>query len=130
MIYRLPLSDTLALQDPKMKFTTGTIVTIVVVLLFYLRLIILQRQKVKIGRLQYSAADQARKKKKKETEPLDVRWGALGVRVRNWWFVGGGILLIIFGVIVAATHFLSPSLNAAWWVPLNIGIALMAVGVK
>jgi hypothetical protein len=113
-----------------MKFTAGTIVTIVVVLLFYLRLIILQRQKVKVGRLQYSAADQARKKKKKEPEPLDVRWGALGVRVRNWWLMGAGIILIAFGAVVAATHFLSPSLSAAWWVPLNIGIGLMAIGVK
>lgn len=114
-----------------MKFSTGTIVTIVVVLLFYLRLIILQRQKVRLGRMQYSAADQARKKKKKtEDEPLAVRWGALGVRVRNWWLVGGGLVLIVAGTVIAGTHILSPSLTSAWWVPLNIGVVLLAVGVK
>lgn len=113
-----------------MKFTAGTIVTIVVVMLFYLRLIILQRQKVKVARVQYSAAEKARNKKNKESEPLEVRWGVLGVRVRNWWLMGAGIALVAFGAVIVGTQFLSPSLNAAWWVPLNIGIGLMAIGVK
>ena len=112
-----------------MKFTTGTIVTIVAVMLFYLRLIALQRQKVKVARIQYSAAENAKQKKKKQ-EPLQVQWDVLGVRVRNWWLIGASLVLIIFGAVVAATQFLGPAVSAAWWVPLNLGILLMALGVK
>jgi ABC-type Fe3+ transport system permease subunit len=118
------------LQEYQMKFTAGTIVTIVVVMLFYLRLIILQRQKVKVAKLQYSAAEKARSKKKNHGEPLEVHWGVLGVSVRNWWLMGTGIALVAFGAIIVGTQFLSPELNAAWWVPLNVGIGLMAMGVK
>lgn len=112
-----------------MKFDTGTIVTIVVVMIFYLRLIILQRQKVKVARYQYSAADKA-KKKKNDDEPLKVQWSALGVRVRNWWIAGSGIVLIIFGAVVVGTQFLGSSLSSAWWVPVNVGILLFALALR
>jgi len=112
-----------------MKFDTGTIVTIVAVILFYLRLIVLQRQKVKVAKMQYSAVDKA-KKKKGETEPPQVQWAALGVRVHNWWIGGAGLLLIVFGALLAGTQLLGPSLSAAWWVPVNVGILLFAITLK
>jgi len=112
-----------------MNLSTGLIVTIVVVMIFYLRLVVRQRQKVKVAKIQYSAAEKARQKKK-NAEPLDVQWGVLGVRVHNWWFVGAGIVLIVFGAVLAGTQFLGASLSSAWWVPLNAGILLMAFGVK
>jgi hypothetical protein len=54
----------------------------------------------------------------------------LGVRVSNWWLMGAGLALVALGAVVAGAQFLTPSLNAVWWVPLNLGIGLMAVAVK
>ncbi len=112
-----------------MKFDVGTIVTIVAVTLFYLRLIILQRQKVKTAKMQYAAVDKARKKKG-EQQPPEVRWSAMGVRVVNWWFGGVGLLLIAFGAAIAGAQFLSPSLNSAWWVPVTVGILLFSLALR
>jgi len=112
-----------------MKLDAGTIVTIVAVTLFYLRLIVLQRQKVKTAKVQYSAVEKAKKKKGSETPP-EVNWTAVGIRVRNWWIGGAGLLLIVLGAILAGTGFAGPSISAAWWVPVTVGILLFGLVLR
>lgn len=113
-----------------MNLDTGTIITIVFVLLFYLRIITIQRQRVKRAKYQYAAVDKKNSKKKTtNNKKPEVNYAKLGVQIRNWWFVGGAIVLITFGAVVAATHFLGPSLSSYWWVPLNLGIVLFALGI-
>lgn len=116
-----------------MKFDVGMIVTIVVVLLFYLRLIIGQRGRTNKAREQYSAVSEkanAKKKKNKNSPEPRVRWENVGVRVRSWWLIGVAALLIAFGVVIYVTGFLGPSWSAAWWVPLNVGIIVFAIAVR
>lgn len=114
-----------------MTFDAGTIVTIVCVLLFYLRLTVLQRQRIKSAQYQYAAvAQQNSKKKKNSGKKPEVKYARLGVHIRNWWYVGGALILITFGAVIAATRFLGPTLSSYWWIPLNLGIALFALGIK
>lgn len=105
------------------------IITLVVVLLFYLRLIVNQKGRSKTARLQYAEAAEKSKKKKNVPEP-QVKWENVGVRVRNWWLIGVGVVLILFGAIVYGTHFIGPSLSTAWWVPVNVGIIVFAIAVR
>lgn len=105
------------------------IITLVVVLLFYLRLIVNQKGRSKTARLQYAAVSEKSKKKKNVPEP-QVKWENIGVRVRNWWLIGVGAVLILFGAVVYGTNFLGASLSSAWWVPVNVGIIIFAIAVR
>jgi ABC-type Fe3+ transport system permease subunit len=114
-----------------MNFDTGTIVTLVCVLLFYLRLIIIQRQRIKQAQHQYAqVAKKNSQNKKSSSKKPEVRYNRLGIHIRNWWLVGGAIALITFGAVIAATLFLGPALSKLWWIPLNIGIGLFALAVN
>ena len=114
-----------------MNLDTGTIVTIVCVLLFYLRLTIIQRQRIK--RAQHQYAEVAKKNSKKKTgsgQKPEIKYNRLGVHFRNWWMVAGALVLITFGAVIAATHFIGPSLSTYWWIPVNLGIVLFALGIN
>jgi ABC-type Fe3+ transport system permease subunit len=115
-------------QDVKMSLDAGTIVTIVCVLLFYLRLTVIQRQRIKRAQHQYAAV-QKKNTKKNGMQP-EVRYNRLGVHIRSWWLVAGAIVLITFGAVVAATHFLGMPLSSYWWIPLNLGIGFFALGIN
>lgn len=118
-------------QDKHMRYDAGTIVTIVCVLLFYLRLIVIQRHRVKTARIQYAEVVKKNSKKKggAAVKP-EIRYPRLGIHIHNWWLVGAALTLIIFGGFIAATQFLGPSVSRYWWIPLNIGIGLFALGVN
>jgi len=113
-----------------MRYDIGTIVTIVCVLLFYLRLIVIQRHRVKTARIQYAKMAEKNAKKGKGATKPEIRYSRLGIHIRNWWLVGAALVLIIFGGVIAATQFLGPSASKYWWIPLNIGIGLFALGVN
>ena len=114
-----------------MRYDAGTIVTIVCVLLFYLRLIVIQRHRVKTARIQYAQmAEKNAKKKGGAAAKPEIRYSRLGIHIRNWWLVGAALTLIIFGGVIVATQFLGPSLSGYWWIPLNVGIGLFALGVN
>ncbi len=114
-----------------MRFDTGTIITIVAVLLFYMRLIIIQRQRIKRAQHQYAvvSAKNSKSKKKKDTKP-EVRYSRLGIQIKNWWIVAGAILLITFGAVIAATQFLGTTLSNFWWIPVVLGIGIFAFDIK
>lgn len=115
-----------------MKYDAGTIVTIVFILLFYFRLIIIQRQRIKKAKYQYSAVEKKNSKKKKDTSTKkpEVKYTRLGIHIRNWWLVGSAIALITFGAVMSATGFLGASLTNLWWIPVNVGIVIFAIGVN
>ncbi|MHC1740462.1 MAG: hypothetical protein AB9897_05055 [Anaerolineaceae bacterium] len=108
-----------------MNLDTGTIITIVFVLLFYLRLTIIQRQRIKTAQRQYAQVEKKNSNKKPE-----VRYNRLGIHIRSWWLVAGALILITFGAVIAATKFLGPTFSGFWWIPMNIGIALFAFGIN
>lgn len=112
-----------------MKLDAGTIVTIVAVLLFYLRLIGLQRNRIKRAQQQYAqvSSKNAKKKGGKDIKP-EVNYDRLGVRVRSWYMVAPGIVLITFGAVIAATA-LFGTFSTLWWIPVIVGIALFSLGL-
>ncbi len=75
-----------------MKFETGTIIAVAAVLLFYLRLIVLQRQ-----RIQLANKNLAKGSKKINPTPSTPAW----VVVRNATLVGAGVLLIAIGAVIS-----------------------------
>lgn len=113
-----------------MKFDTGTIITVVAVLLFYLRLIIIQRQRVKKAQYQYAQVSAKNSKKKKNVPAPEVRYSRLGVQIKNWWVVAGALALIVFGAAVAATQFLGSTFSTYWWIPVVLGVGIFAFDIK
>jgi sterol desaturase/sphingolipid hydroxylase (fatty acid hydroxylase superfamily) len=114
-----------------MKYDLGTILTVVAVLVFYMRLIIIQRQRIKKAQYQYAVVQAKNKKSKKTREKNpEVQYARLGVQIKNWWLVGVSLVLITFGAVIAATHFLGATFSAYWWVPVLIGIGLFTFELK
>jgi hypothetical protein len=114
-----------------MKYDVGTIITIVCVLLFYLRLIVIQRHRVKTARYQYAQVEKKNSKKKSGANPKpEVKYARLGIHIRSWVLIGVALFLITFGALMIASQFLGPSLSKFWWIPVNIGIAIFALAVN
>jgi len=99
----------------------GTIITVVFVLLFYLRLILMQWGKAKRAKLAYEAS----KAKGKTPQNSTIQ---LGVHFSNKYLLVLGIALIVFGAVLAALPSASPTLKSLWWVPLNLGV-LIFIGI-
>lgn len=114
-----------------MRFDTGTIITIVAVLLFYMRLIVIQRQRIKKAQHQYAAvkAKNSKSKKNNSKDP-EIRYSRLGIQIINWWVVAAAIILITFGAVIAATQFLGPTYSTLWWIPVVVGIAIFAFDIR
>lgn len=112
-----------------MGYDIGTIVIIVAVLIFYLRLIIIQRQRIKQARYQYAqvSAKLGKKKSTADTKP-EVRYSKLGVQVRNWWLMGAGIIALMAGAGVKYFGLKIGNFDY-WWIPVLLGILSMAFGV-
>jgi ABC-type Fe3+ transport system permease subunit len=112
-----------------MRYDIGTIIVIVAVLLFYLRLIIIQRQRIKKARYQYSEVSKqlAKKKSTGETKPT-VQYAKLGVQIRNWLLFSTGLAVMLFGAVVKFKQFTIGTFDF-WWIPVLLGIILMALGV-
>jgi sterol desaturase/sphingolipid hydroxylase (fatty acid hydroxylase superfamily) len=107
-------------EEPEMKFDTGTIIAVAAVLLFYLRLIVLQRQRV-----QRASKNLAKGSKKLNPVPSTPAW----VVVRNSTLVGAGVLLIAMGAVVSIIPWFQSFGPSWWWLPVTVGILLMGLGV-
>ena len=112
-----------------MKLDAGTIITIVAVILFYLRIITIQRSRIKRAQYQYAKVNEKNSKKKNNDKKPEINYSRLGIQIKNWWMVGGAILLITFGAVIAATQFLG-SYSNLWWIPMVIGIGIFSLAIK
>ncbi len=115
-----------------MKFDAGTIVAVAAALIFYLRLIIVQRQKVKRSKLVKSQAMSEKGKAKKRAQTAANRpiQQQLGFEIVSWYLVGAAILLVVFGALISAVSWFGPGVRALWWVPLTVGIILLGFSVR
>lgn len=114
-----------------MDLSFGTIFTIVVVTLFYLRLIVLQWGKARRLRAANEASRAAVKtgKGKKPAPPINSSM-MMGVHFTNKYLVALAIVLMLLGAAMAAVPQLSTAVRDLWWIPLNIGIGLFAFLIK
>lgn len=104
-----------------MRLEPGTMIAVAAALLFYLRLIVVQRQRSK------QIARNSTRQAKKTALPPQVP--ALFV-IRNPILVGAGVLLIAVGAVISIVPAYAASFGASWWwVPVTLGILLMGLGV-
>lgn len=99
-----------------MKLDTGTYIVIGMVLLFYLRLIVIQWGKAK-------RFNQAKTKGKTSD------YGGLKFRF-NWLLVGIGIALLILGVLMNATGWFGAWFTNNWWIFTATGIFIFGMGIR
>lgn len=102
-----------------MPLEIGTIVAVAAALLFYLRLILLQRQRTK-----QLAEDHSKGNKKTNRVNPNANW----VVIKNWYLVGLGIALILAGALLSAVP-AAAAYRAYWWIPVTAGILLMTLGI-
>ena len=104
-----------------MKIDTGLGVVIVAVLIFYLRLIILQRQRAKQVRRTVETGS-SKKRKAKQLPPTPPNYSVVSRKRRDWIIAGIGGVLILFGALAYANVLAIPVLRENWWIPTAIGI--------
>ena len=106
----------------------GLIVVIGAVLIFYLRLITMQRRRAKVAQQLQSL--QSRQKRKSSGTTTKVRPSVLSTNPRDLWIAGIGMLLIIIGALLYSGSLPFPALLAFWWIPISIGIVAFSWGFK
>jgi hypothetical protein len=104
-----------------MNIDTGLGVVIVAVLLFYLRLIVLQRQRAKQARRPIETAT-GKKRKGKESSPAPPNYSIISQKRRDRIVAGVGVVLILLGAIFYLNWLSWPLAHEYWWMPTTIGI--------
>jgi len=111
-----------------MTLNAPTIITIVFVLLFYLRLMVIQWGYAKKARSSYQKAQSA-PKKGSATKGSDGTFSPQ-IHVTSWYLVGAGVVLIVLGAVLQLVNGLSDTIRGLWWIPLNLGILLFTFSFK
>jgi hypothetical protein len=113
-----------------MNIDFGLAVVLAASLIFYLRLIILQRERVKRNRQELEAA--ARKSKQRKGVPPGPRpsYSILSKNRVDLAIAGVGVLAIIFGAMLNANMIQYASLRSYWWLPMALGILAFSWAFK
>jgi hypothetical protein len=109
-----------------MRIEPGLVVIIVAVLVFYLRLIILQRERVK--RAAYQPKPAGKKKAKPSKKMPAPQYSIISKDKRDWIVAGSGIFLIFIGILLNLKVFPIPLAQNYWWLPVAIGIVAFSWG--
>jgi preprotein translocase subunit SecG len=104
---------------------TGTIVVIVVIALFYLRVVLLQRGKKNQMRQLAGKSRRAIKRaaEKRKADPLGMKQG---IQVVSWYLVAASIAIILGGFVL---HTSELSFKDWWWGIMSVGIILLGVSI-
>jgi hypothetical protein len=112
-----------------MHIDTGLVIVIGAVLIFYLRLIILQRQRAKQA-LQARALAAQKSKKGKAQPPAPPRYSVLSPNKYDRIVGGVGALSIMVGVLLNAGLLPFPAAQPYWWIPTAVGIVAFSWAFK
>jgi preprotein translocase subunit SecG len=106
-------------------FDTGTIVVIVVIAIFYIRILLLQRGKKTRARM---VAGKSRRAMKRAVEKGNADATVLkqGIQVFSWYLVFASIVVILGGFILHTTNL---AFKDWWWVIISAGIILLGVSI-
>jgi hypothetical protein len=118
-----------------MRFDAGTIVVIVAVLLFYLRLIVLQWGKSKRLRDLATIQPKARANKAKAggtgtSSRRPTSADVMRFRFKNVYLVVLAILLMVAGVVMNFNFVLLLDFRQFWWIPMTLGIVLFGYEIR
>ena len=113
-----------------MNIDPGLAVIIVAVLIFYLRLIIIQRERIRRARLQNITAAKNARKKNKNAQPPAVRYAILSQNKADWIIAGSGALLIVLGILLNLKVLPLAWAQSFWWLPVALGIVAFSWGFK
>jgi hypothetical protein len=113
-----------------MKVDYGLVIVIVAVLIFYLRLIIIQRERVRRARVQAISARKKKSKKTANTPMPTMRFAILSRDRRDWIIAGVGAALIILGILFYAAIIPLDWARSVWWLPTALGIVAFSWGFK
>ena len=102
-----------------MKLDTGMIIVITMVLLFYLRLIIIQ----------WGKADRYNLAKSKGKKSAAQNYASLKLNF-NWLLIGIGAALIILASIMKVTGSFGLWLEQNWWIFASTGIFVFGMGIR
>jgi hypothetical protein len=115
-----------------MRIDPGLVVIIVAVLAFYLRLIILQRERARQAAYQPKPA--GKKQGKRPAKPPEKtpapQYSIISQDKRDWIIAGSGIFLIFIGVLLNLKVIPLPLAQNYWWLPVAIGIVAFSWGFK
>lgn len=113
-----------------MNIDTGLAVVIVAVLIFYLRLIVLQRERAKQVTQVLDSHVKKKNQRKASMQENALRYSILSPRRRDRVIAGIGVLLILLGVLAYIQIQVLASLHPYWWIPTSIGIVAFSWAFK
>jgi hypothetical protein len=102
-----------------MKLDTGTIIVIGMVLLFYLRLIVIQ----------WGKADRYNRAIKDDKKSTPQNYASLKFNF-NWLLIGIGAALIILASIMKGTGIFGFWLEQNWWIFASTGVFVFGMGIR
>ena len=111
-----------------MNIDTGMAVVIVAVLIFYLRLIIIQRERVK--RVSQTPAKAGKKKNKDQSLGAGTRYSILSQSSRDRVVAGIGVFAILVGILLNMKIIPLPAVQPYWWIPTALGVVAFSWAFK
>ena len=113
-----------------MNIDTGTAAVIIAVLIFYLRLIILQRESARQAR---QPAPKTTKKSRKAGNPAAPKAAGISILSKSridLAIAGAGLLAALVGMLAYAKIIQMPALQTYWWLPTSLGILAFGTAFK
>ena len=114
----------------RMNIDTGLAVVIIAVLVFYLRLIIIQRQRAKRVNQAKITSQSQKKKGKGQTVAPQPDYSIVSKKNLDRGIAFSGVLLMVLGVLLYTKIIPLPSIQPYWWVPTAAGIVLFSWAFK
>jgi len=113
-----------------MKIDPGLAVVVLAVLIFYLRLIIIQRQRVKQVSQAPIITGKSKKRAKNLPEKPLPRYSILSQNRRDQIIALAGVVAILAGVLLNAKLIPWPAAQTYWWIPTAIGVIAFSWAFK
>jgi hypothetical protein len=120
-----------------MKLDTGMIVVIIVVALFYVRILMLRgnhrrdERKAVLEQIKAVAAQKGKSHRnqlpeKKSAPQMDQPM----FQVTSWWLIGPAVVIMLVGLAMWTTTWFPPNIQTFYWVPVAAGGIMFIFGLK
>jgi hypothetical protein len=124
----------------KMRISTGLIIVVVAIVIFYLRVAMLRGRKKRYER-EFALKRRKVKGRSKGAALPNAQPGSPPYQVISWWLVALSFLLIVGGMVVYNKWYLFgfqlvkdtvfiETYSKFWYVPITLGILVLALSLK